>query len=174
MKLSEYFKFRISSLRYIGYIIALVLISCGSTNNPVDDKKYNELKDLVASLNFEIENEWASPSGGGNINLIGNTNFIRFQGDSVEVYLPYFGVRHSGGAYDIEGGIKYNGLAKEFEVIEKPAKGNLEVEFEAEKSGEILNFYITLFPNDNARTIVNTSQRSTISYQGKLKQVEKN
>ncbi len=175
MNALQYFKFRKFRITFIGLIlIPLILISCGGANTSFDNEKYNALKDLLTSRNFEIENEWAYPSGGGNINLIGNTNFIRFQGDSVEIYLPYFGVRHSGGGYDGEGGIKYKGLAKKFEIVEKPAKGNIEVEFEVDKSGETLNFYISLFPNDNARTVVNTSQRSTISYQGKLSEIKEN
>lgn len=150
-----------------------ILISCGSSASSIDQEGYSELKELVASRNFEIENEWANPVGGGRIILIGNPNHIKFQGDSVDVYLPYFGVRHSGGGYNnSEGGLKYKGPVREFEVFEKPDKGRIEMEFETDNKGEILEFYITLFPGNNATTNVNTTQRTTISYQGEIREIK--
>lgn len=150
-----------------------ILVSCGSSGSSFDEEGgFTELKNLVDSRNFEIENDWANPIGGGRINLIGNPNHIKFQGDSVDVYLPYFGVRHSGGGYNSEGGLKYKGPAREFKVIEKPNKGRIEMEFETDKNGEILEFHISLFPGNKASTNINTTQRTTISYQGEIREIK--
>lgn len=149
-----------------------ILISCGSSGSSIDDEAYTELKKLVDTRNFEVENVWANPIGGGRINLIGNPNHIKIQGDSVDVYLPYFGVRHSGGGYNDEGGIKYQGIARKFKINEKPDKGQIELEFETENKGEFLEFSITLFPNNKATTNVNTTQRTAISYQGEVSKIK--
>lgn len=150
-------------------LIISVLGSCGGAGSTGRVQTYKELQDLVSSRGFEIENDWANPVGGSNVNLIGNPNFIRFSGDSVEVYLPYFGVRHSGGGYGTKGGIKYEGLAKKLNIIENETKKNIELDFEADQDGENLEFHIKLFANGSSFTFVNSSQRSTISYQGEFK-----
>lgn len=152
-----------------------ILISCGGANSSVNnDQEFSELQQIVTSRNFEIEHEWANPLVGSQINLIGNTNYIRFHGDSVDVYLPFFGERYSGGAYDGEGGIKYEGFTKEFEVIQNPDKSKIELKFKIEKTSENFDFFITLYPNNKARTSVNTSERSTITYEGKLIEMKEN
>lgn len=148
-----------------------LLASCGSSNASFNKAEYNELKQLVNSRNFKIENSWANPQGGSQINLIGNSNHIRFKRDSVEIFLPYFGVRHSGGGYGGEGGIKYEGPAKNLKITENSEKGNILVEFEGKQNNEILHFFLRLYSNGKTLTSINSSQRSTISYQGELGEI---
>lgn len=150
----------------------IFLTACGGTRSSGQIQNFEELQSLVASRNFEIEQEWANPVGGGNINLIGNPNFIRFSGDSVEVFLPYFGVRHSGGGYGGEGGIKYEGLAENLTINENAEKRNIELEFEGDQVNENLEFHIKLFSNGSSYTSVNTTQRASISYQGNISRTE--
>ena len=148
-----------------------LLASCGSSNASFNEADYNDLKQLVNSRNFKIENEWANPQGGSQINLIGNPNYIRFKQDSVEIFLPYFGVRHSGGGYGGEGGIKYEGPIENLQITENSDKGNIQLEFEGHQENELLEFFIQLYSNGNALTSVNSSQRSTISYQGNVEKL---
>ena len=152
--------------------IVLLLISCGSTKNTgssTDLQNFEQLRELVNSREFEIENDWAVPLRLTTINLIGNSNFIRFKGDSVEVFLPYFGVRQSGGGYGTSGGIEYEGPAKDLEIAEDMAKNNILIKFEGRQGSEHLQFIITLFPKGNASTSVNSSERDPISYWGEVK-----
>ena len=160
--------------RYIGSIlIVLILTACGGTNTAVSDEKYKELEELISSKEFIIENNWAYPTGGGNINLIGNPNHIKLKNDSIDIYLPYFGVRQSGGTYgSSEGGIKYEGLVRNLEITERANKGNIEIKLEANQDSEDLDFILTLYPNKKVRTYVISSQRTTISYEGVLSKIE--
>ena len=158
----------------VSSILILILSACGGTRSTGEIQNFDELQNLVSSREFEIENDWANPIGGGNINLIGNPNFIRFKGDSVEVFLPYFGVRHSGGGYGGEGGIKYEGLAENLTINENPEKRNIELEFEGDQDNENLEFHIKLFSNGSSYTSVNTTQRASISYQGNISRPEDN
>lgn len=125
------------------------------------------IQQLVGKRHFEIENTWAIPLRGSQVNLIGNPNYIRFKNDSVELFLPYFGVRHSGGGYNSESGIKYEGIAQDLE-IEMNKAGNTEITFEGKQQSESLDFRITLYPNLNAYTHVTSSQRDPISYKGEV------
>jgi len=152
--------------------IVLMIMACGSTKNTGnsnDLQDFEQLRELVSSREFEIENDWAVPLRSPTINLIGNSNFIRFKGDSVALFLPYFGVRHSGGGYGTAGGIEYEGPAKELYTSENMAKNNILIKFEGRQGSEHLQFIITLFSKGNVSTSVNSSERDPISYWGNVR-----
>ena len=153
----------------------ILLCSCGSGKNAADRiNGYDELQELVSSGEFEIENQWAYPLSGNMVDLIGNTNFIRFKNDSVDLFLPYFGVRHAGGNYGgRDGGIKYKGVAEELEITEAEDDSRIMLEFEAEEGSENYDFRITLYANGNAATSVTSSERNAISYRGTVKKLSK-
>jgi hypothetical protein len=146
-------------------VIIFLFTDCGSSREAgIEDMA--ELKTIVEGRDFEIQNEWAEPIVGSSINLIGNPNYIRFEGDSVEMALPYFGERHSGGAYSREGGIHFDGPARNFSITER--SNNLIIEFEGQQNSESYNFLLTVFPNGKVTTSVNSSQRSSITYRGEI------
>jgi len=152
--------------------LVIMSMSCGGTKNKDSAKElrdFVQLRELVNSREFEIENDWAVPLRLTTINLIGNSNFIRFKGDSVEVFLPYFGVRQSGGGYGSSGGIEYEGPAKDLEIEEDMAKNNILIKFEGRQGSEHLQFIITLFTKGNVSTSVNSSERDPISYWGNVR-----
>lgn len=155
------------------FLGAFFLIGCGSGRNSENRiNSYNELQELVNTSNFEIENDWVMPLRGNRINLIGNPNHIRFEGDSVDVYLPYFGVRQLGGGYGSSGGgIIYEGTAENLEIVENPERQNIVLKFRGQQENEDLQFFITLFPNGRTFTNVSSSQRDAISYQGTLRRI---
>lgn len=151
-------------------VMFLLVISCGGSSGLVQN--YNELNEVVESREFQIEHDWAFPQSGDRIDLIGNPNHVRFIGDSVAVFLPYFGVRHSGVSYGSrEGGIRYEGPAENLQVSEISGKDRMEIRFSGEMNNENLEFRVILFSNGNAHTSVNSSQRGSISYQGKLRPI---
>lgn len=160
--------------KFFSLVSLILILACGGAKNTNDDlREFEQLKELVSSREFEIENQWAMPLRGGQINLIGNANFIRFKGDSVEVFLPYFGVRHAGGGYGGEGGIKYEGPAENLSIMEHVAEKNIELTFEGQQGIENLDFLITIYSNGKVNTSVNSSQRDAISYKGDLKALPK-
>ena len=158
-------------LVFLSLGIMFLILACGSTKSSgrEDLQNYEQLGELVNSREFEIENDWAVPLRLSTWNLIGNPNFIRFKKDSVEVFLPYFGVRHSGGGYGDNGGIKYEGLIHKLNIEEDKTKNNILIKFEGRQGSENLQFIITLFSKGNTSTSVNSSERDPISYWGNVR-----
>lgn len=153
--------------------ISMILISCGSSRGGADSAEYAEMLETVRELEFEIENDWANPTQYPRVNLTGNPNFIRFENDSVNVYLPFFGERYSGGGYNSDGGaIQFKGVPKELTIRENPEKGSVEVAFEGNRGTESFDFLITIFPNGVAYTSVASSQREKIRYDGNVVDLE--
>ena len=151
-------------------ILVLLFSGCGTPKNTTPNQDFDALMNLVNSRNFEIEQEWARPMSGNTINLLGNPNYIRMKGNQVDLFLPYYGVRQSGGGYGTgEGGIKYVGPAEKLVIEEKPGENSVLLKFEGRQGTEDLQFFITLLPGGSAHTSVNSSERNSISYSGHLK-----
>ena len=158
--------------KFLTLFAFLLLVSCGSSKN--DSRAIignNKIGELVNEMEFEIENLFAFPLSGERIELIGNPNYIRFKNDSVKLFLPYFGERFSGGGYGRPGGIKYEGPIKNLRVEEKDKKTI--VKFEGGEGSEFLQFFVTVFPKGKVNTSVNSSERSAISYEGRINELPK-
>jgi hypothetical protein len=156
------------SISGISIFTLILFTSCGTPKETVTDPaNYEELKELVNTREFSIEFQWAQPLGGGMIDLMSNPNHIRFKGDEVDIFLPYFGVRHSGGGYGSNtGGIKYEGEISDLNITEDRSKRNIHMKFEGRQDSEILLFNVTLYENGKAHASVSSSERANIVYQG--------
>lgn len=148
--------------------LTLILISCGSANQRTGSPEYGEMVEKVRDLEFSIENQWANPMKYNRVNLMGNPNHIIFEKDSVDLFLPFFGERHSGGGYAAEGAIKYEGPLKDLRIEEREDRGRIYIYFKGNHQSENFNFQITVFPNGNTNTSVTSSQRDQINYDGKI------
>ena len=83
------------------------------------------------------------------------------------MFLPFFGERFAGGGDNDEGGIIYNGPLKDLEV-NSDKKDTQIIKFSTKQDTEDLDFTITVYPEGDVNTRVNSSHRSFISYQGKI------
>ena len=171
-----------------------LLIGCKSAQNPEDLAQYEALEEWIESKNFEIESTWANPtvtfavqsianaslfppgSNPGNISLIGNPNYFRVINDSLSIYLPYFGEREIGGAYNSQNqGIVFDGIPEQFEITKNPDKSEIKILVKCSKNLESYRMRLQIHANKNATINVNSNQRNTISYQGIIKKLpEKN
>lgn len=151
-------------------VLIFMITACGSTRDKTAAglNDFSDLRELVNNREFQIENQWALPLSGSNINLIGNANYIRFERDSVDLFLPYFGVRHSGGGYNRDGGIRYEGPLEDLEIEENPNEKHIRIKFDGRQNSEDLDFSVTIYPNGNTYTSVTSSQRNSISYRGEV------
>lgn len=138
------------------------------------EKRYKELVALVDEERIEFEAEWASAQYGARINLIGNSNHVRIIGDSISVYMPYFGVRTGGGgAYGGSGGIKVENKIENLKIDYNDKKRKITLTFKASDETEKIEFYMTIFAGGNTSLTVLSSSRSSISYDGSSVKYEK-
>ncbi|MFN2262461.1 MAG: DUF4251 domain-containing protein [Psychroflexus sp.] len=174
---------------YIG-LFSLLILACAGSKQTVSEEEQEKLKELIQDKSFEIISDHARPtstmstnylaqrgllpfgSTGGRINLIGNSNYLRFDGDSVSADLPYFGERQIGGGYNSDQSIQFEGEPEDL-VIEKNEKKNFyNIEFSISKQTESYQVSVKIYPNFNADIYVNSSQRLGISYEGKAKRTK--
>lgn len=163
------------------------VMSCGSAKTMGTEAKRQRLDELVSKKSFIIESDRAMPmatnslnsisnagllppgSSASQISLIGNSNYLKIMGDSIAVYLPYFGERQMGGGYDNDGpGIKFEGIPEDMEINKDEGKQRYDIRFKMTDDSETFNVNVTLYPNLNSMINVNSSQRFPIRYSGEV------
>jgi len=163
-----------------------LLLACGSAN-VVSEADEAVLQAMIDAKSFEIISQSASPQNtaafnalansgllapgntAGLINLIGNTNYLKVQGDTISAYLPFFGERRMGGSYGTRGaGIEFEGVPSDYEVT--IGKRNVrEIRFsirDKEQQSEQYQVRINIYPNLSANINVNSTHRTSIFYRG--------
>ncbi|WP_158237272.1 DUF4251 domain-containing protein [Aquimarina sp. MAR_2010_214] len=172
-----------------------LLISCGSSQNmEVSTNESKVLDELVAQKRLEIISDWASPiasaslneltnsvlfppgSTASNISLSGNLNHFRMIGDSISIYLPYYGERQiSAGFNNKSNNIEFDGVPEHVKVTYNEKKQRYLMNFKIRNATEWLRVSVTLYPNLRSDIIIHSNYRTSIRYRGNvLKLEEKN
>ncbi|WP_223148910.1 DUF4251 domain-containing protein [Aquimarina sp. RZ0] len=172
----------------------ILLIRCGSTHgiNSTADTETNNIDLLIQEKKFMIISDWASPlattsfnaiansgliplgSNVNRINLIGNPNYLKVIGDSISLYLPYYGEQRFGIGYNnSDTGIKYDGIPDMYEV-KKDKKGRQRITLNFKNKTESCRVLIVLFESGRSDMTINTSHRTQIGYTGTISKLEEN
>ena len=169
----------------------LITFSCKSSKTSATPAQIEALGQLVSNKSFEIESNWAYPqltnamqqilnsglmmpgNSASGINLIGNPNFLKIEGDSIKSYLPYYGERQmqvslSGN----DSAIQFDGLMKDLEVI-KNKDESYTLKFDANSKRENFQVFVRVFPTMKSSMVLNGDSRFTIRYDGDINPIEK-
>jgi hypothetical protein len=92
-------------------------------------------------------------------------------GDSISAYLPYFGERRVSGGYGANTDISFNGRVKGYEIVRDSLKHTYKIDFRMEQNTEVYDVHLTVFPSRNANLSLNSTQRSTIRYDGVVQEL---
>ncbi len=107
----------------------------------------------------------AIPTGGESISLSSNYN-LWIKGDTVEVFLPYFGRAYQADFGNSEGGIKFT--APMINVSKTFKKGNHTINFEAKAPTDLYRITLTVTESGYCSLTVNSINRSSIGFEGEL------
>lgn len=174
---------KLSFILLIGF-----MLSCSSTSkSSYTIAKKEALDTMVNERAFEIVAQSAMPmasislnsisnagllpqgSTGNRIDLTTNPNYLRIIGDSVAVYLPYYGERQIGGGYGSNNlGIEFKGKPKDFEITKNEKTQGYKMRFVFKNKGESYTMTTELFPNNNTHINVISSSRTPIGYNGRV------
>lgn len=168
--------------------ILVMLASCGSTSKvKYSPEKINAFHKLISERNFEIEADWALPTNSmslqnvfnalmpigtnaSRINLIGTPNYFRVKSDTVTANLPYYGERQMGGGYNTrDNGIIFETVPENLKINYNEAKAQYEIKFSANQNSESYNVNLVVYPNLTSIININSNQRFSISYEGRIK-----
>ena len=175
--------------RYILIVlVSTFIVSCSSTKTNATPEQLLALDELVVSQSFLIESDWAMPQTSSSLialqnsgllapgdnasrfSLIGNPNFLKLNGESIDSDLPYFGERQMVNNRNDAGGIKLEGAIKNYKV-EKNKDSSYTIKFDAKSENEGYNVIIRLFPNLRSEMVLNGSKRFPIRYTGHVSSI---
>lgn len=133
------------------------------------EKRMEEVKNLLKSKEFKFNATHALPMGGGSIYL--NYSYdVEVKGDTVSSYLPFYGV-----AYRLDYGgrnaaFNFTEPAEEY-TFEKEDNGYM-VEFEIDKGMDNLSYSFHISELGYATLNVISTNRQAISYYGRIDSLE--
>ncbi len=173
-------------LRSLSLVICiLTLYSCQTTKSVVSPKQIQLQKEFSQTTAFKITSNWANPmpttsmnalSNSGLIapgNSIGrfdisqNSNYLTIDGSKIDVFLPFYGERQMGvSRNNDDNSISYKGDIDNLTVKFNEKKKVYSISFSMKKSTESFDVTIDLFQNLNTRISINSSHRTSISYDG--------
>jgi len=169
-----------------------IFISCSSHQKTMEaSAKKEQLKEFITKKQFEIVSNFAIPRasaaysqvvnsgllGVGNssntVNLSGNSNYLRMHGDSISIELPFFGDRQFGGGYGADSGISYDGLYTDYKETYDSDKESYTLSFQTSKATDNLQFTINMYASLRTTIFMNSTNRSSISYDGHVGKLPK-
>ena len=172
-------------------VLILGFASCTSSKDVVvSAKQFDAITTLVSEKQFEFEADWAYPMstnslsqlsnagllGVGNssarVNLIGNSNYIRFTKDSVSGDLPFYGERKISSFNTVNTGISFDGIPEDYEEKVDIENQRIDIRFNISEKTESLQVNIVIFGNRKTRVSINSSHRNTIRYDGTITQLK--
>lgn len=170
---------------FIIICIGFLMIGCASNNTVVvKTKDGKNINDLVENKSFEITSNWAAPrainlrtlipvgSSPNNISIIGNNNYFIQKGDSVDVFLPYYGELQMGkGYHSKDSGIQFSGTPENYTSTYDEEKKFHKVQFKIKEGREVYNVTVSLYNDLTSRIHVFSSHRSSITYTGVVKEI---
>ncbi|MDU8887086.1 DUF4251 domain-containing protein [Yeosuana sp. MJ-SS3] len=154
-------------------IFSAQVINAQSKAEKKDEKEANELKEyrhiqtIIDSKAFEFVGNWATTQKGRRINLIGNPNYLRVDGTKAEADLPYFGVAQVA-SYGGDAGINFNCDLSKYEVKKVDKKKRIVIKANASEGSEKFSLTLTVYPSGNTSLYIISSNRNSITYDGKL------
>ncbi|WP_264564896.1 DUF4251 domain-containing protein [Flavobacterium sp. N3904] len=134
--------------------------------------KQNEIAALLESKEFKFEANMAYPQGTRSVDLTTNPNFLKFEKDSIKSEMPFFGTAYSGVGYNsTNGGLYFKGNIQNYSSV-KDDKSYV-IKCSINEKTVSYNMILTVFLEGNASLTITASNRSTISYRGKIYKLKK-
>lgn len=122
---------------------------------------------LVESKEYEFVADMAYPQGFRNIDMTTNSNFLRFQKDTIHSEMPFFGRAYSGVAYSSNGGgLDFKGAVKDYSI--KKGKKSYTIKATVKGNTDSYDVFLIVYFNGGASLSINSTNRSPITYRGEI------
>lgn len=145
-------------------------------NNVISKKSFEITANSATPISFAntrgIENILPPGSNAAIVNLASIQNFIKIKNDSLLLNLPYYGELQIVSGYNSEAGLKFEGIPSESNISFNEKKNNYLIRYKVKAKNESLQIVITMFASKRCSFSINSSNRTTISYDGYWKEIE--
>ena len=168
----------------LAVILMLLFTAFSLTNTIAQDKSKKQLKEeqklekqkkielLVNSKEFVFTTSRVMPQGGRTIDLTSDYS-AEFHPEFIKGDLPFFGRAFSGVGYGgIDAGIQFEGKPTVYNVEKK--KKNYAITADVRGERDSYSIMLLVYFEGSATLSINSNNRSSISYDGDIKEFKKN
>jgi len=129
-------------------------------------QKQIQIEALVNSKDFVFIAKYALPMGARQIDLTTNPNYVRFNTELMDGYMPFFGTSTSAVGYGGDITIKFKDKPETFNIEKK--KKNFQVDAKVKGENDIYRISLSVSFEGSSSMSVISNNRGTISYQGEI------
>ncbi|HNX89896.1 MAG TPA: DUF4251 domain-containing protein [Paludibacteraceae bacterium] len=156
---------------FTAFAVALIFgfISCGSVKPTAEQQQQQKLlREKIQSQHYRFIATFVVPRGNFQPRYLTSEYDLKISKDTVEAYLPYFGVAYQAPTDLMGGGIKF--LSRKFDYSIKPGKkeGNWIVNIRTRDQLNEVILRLNIWENGNADLDVIETSRQSISFRGKV------
>ena len=156
---------------FTAFAVALIFgfISCGSVKPTAEQQQQQKLlREKIQSQHYRFIATFVVPRGNFQPRYLTYEYDLKISKDTVEAFLPYFGVAYEAPADLTGGGIKF--LSKDFDYRINPGKkaGNWIVNIRIRDQRNEILLLLNMWENGNADLDVMDTSRQSISFRGKV------
>jgi hypothetical protein len=161
-----------TKIAILTFLMSLILTSAFSQEKTKKELKEEEklqkqmqIEALVNSKDFVFVAKYALPMGASQVDLTSNPNYVKFNPDKMDGYMPFFGTATSGIGYG-DPTIKFKDKPETFNIEKK--KKNFQVDANVRGENDIYRLSLSVMPEGGASLSIISNNRGTISYQGEI------
>jgi hypothetical protein len=159
--------------------LALILSSCKASSstagddgklskNEKKDAQYEQIVALIDGGEFAYTVQSANPTGGKTVQITSSYT-MEAKGGIYKAYLPYFGRAHNA-SYGGDGGVEFEGEPTDLKINKNADKRTITISFNIKNKNE--TYGCTLITGGGNGTLtITSSNRSTISYYGRVSEL---
>lgn len=129
-------------------------------------QKQMQIEALINGKDFVFIARYALPMGAKQVDLTSNPNYVKFNPDMMDGYMPFFGTATSGIGLSGDNTIKFKIKPEVFNIEKK--KKSFEVEAKVKGENDIYRLSLSVMFEGSASLSIISNNRSTISYQGEI------
>ena len=133
-------------------------------------EKQKQTEALVDAKKFIFIGRTALPQGFRVMDLSTNPNYVQFYPDKIKSEMPFFGRAFSGVGYGNDVGLNFEGAPQEF-TVEK-SKKSYQIKAVVKGDKDTYRLLLSVFLKGSATLSISSNNRSTISYNGDIYQIE--
>lgn len=162
-------------MRSILFLLISILLTLGVSAQKNERKSRRALKaeresiiiatidSMIMAKDYNFVARSANPMQMQTVQLTSDYN-LKVKGDSVFVFLPYYGRAYQADFSSTDGGIKLADAMKAYTIEQQKSK--YEIKFEAENRRDTYRFYLTIGKGGYASLTVNSNHRQAIIFNG--------
>ncbi len=161
-----------TKLSFLTILLSLILTSAFSQEKTKKELKEEEklqkqmqIETLVNSKDFVFVAKYALPMGASQVDLQTNPNYVKFNPEMMDGYMPFFGTATSGIGYS-DPTIKFKDKPEEFNIEKK--KKNFQADAKVKGENDIYRISLSVMFEGSASLSIISNNRGTISYQGEI------